>query len=130
MTRIKATLSRDIPDDPRVDPSAVAKLGDLLADDPNHRLVSLFADDQLVGLVCLGLDEDGTLTLFHAQSWLSKLAPMAFRSMLTAAQLTGSPMRVHAEKAAVMARAMGLANENWCEGIDGDGVRQLIFGAA
>jgi len=79
----------------------------------------------LLAYAVFGQDEGDMLTIYAARCLVPGLGPMALKSFLGVAQITGTPMRVHTERVQAMARAIGATSA--MDAIDGDGLPMGVF---
>lgn len=73
----------------------------------------------------IGLADDGALAIYAANTFNSVMSKMALKTFLGVSEVLGKPLRVHADKADVMARYMGA--ESFTSAIHSDGVNWGSF---
>lgn len=81
--------------------------------------------EKLLGYAVCGKDQGDVLAVYAARSFVPVLGPKIMKSFLGAAQVSGTPIRVHTEKVQAMARAMGAGVA--MEGIDAEGIPHGVF---
>lgn len=77
----------------------------------------------------LGIDRDGIVAAYFARAFDRLMGPILVKQLFGAAQLSGRPIRVHADtlgRMKAMARTAGATLQ--FEAVDGDGIAQGIFG--
>lgn len=79
----------------------------------------------VIGYAVFGWDAAEMVTVYAARCWNNMLARAAMMGIFGAAQVAGSPLRVHADKLRTMARYMGAKDA--FAAIDGDGIPMGVF---
>lgn len=79
----------------------------------------------VIGYAVFGRDAADMVTVYAARCWNNMLARAAMAGIFGAAQVAGSPLRVHTEKLRAMARYLGAKEA--IAAIDGDGLPMGIF---
>lgn len=79
----------------------------------------------VIGYAVFGRDAADMVTVYAARCWANMVARAAMAGIFGAAQVIGSPLRVHTEKLRVMARFIGAKDA--IAAIDGDGLPMGIF---
>lgn len=108
----------------RLEPTEAATVAELSARDDTKSL--LVADgEKVVAYAVFGFDDQEIITVFAARAMNHFLAKCAMQAFFGAAQVLGTPLRVHTEKLRAMARMMGA--ESALATFDCDGVPMGVF---
>lgn len=82
----------------------------------------------LAAYAVLGFDEDGTVTIYAARSWLKGMGAIALQGLFKGATVINRPMRVHTETLErFKAYAKMLGASEALEALDADGIRQGVY---